>query len=387
MSTAAANMRASVFARLQHRIVAFRKTGGELIPLHIGDTYLPPPAPATDRLAAAGELSRYGAVAGLPALRSAIAKRLSAAGVQPLTSEQVHVGCGCTHALFCAARALLNPGDEVLVVTPCWPLIMGVLQSAGAKVVEVPLTQALYRDASFDITAALLRALTIRTRALYIISPNNPDGHIYSLLQLQQLAHFALQHNLWVLSDEVYADYAYQRPHQSIAHLPHMAARTVRAFSLSKSHGLAGARIGYVVGAAEVVAAARRISNHTVYNVPAAMQHVALAALADDDWPQHALVTYRQARDATAQALADIGCDPPLPHGGSFFFIDMHGKLGGRTVHGLLEAAIDKGVLLTPGEAFGGAHASSLRLCFTGAPVAQVVEGVARLGAALEGWL
>ena len=224
-------------------------------------------------------------MAGLPTLRSALAKRLTGMDGQQVAPSQIHVGCGCTHALFCAARAILNPGDEVLVVTPYWPLIAGVLRTVGAVVVEVPLTQALYRDEGFDIVATLEQASTTRTRALYLVSPNNPDGHVYQAAQLAQFAAFAQRHNLWVLSDEVYADYSYDRPHMSIAHQPEMAARTIRSFSLSKSHGLAGARIGYVVAQPAVIDATRRISNHTVYNVPAAMQHVALAALEDDGWP------------------------------------------------------------------------------------------------------
>lgn len=384
LSNAAANMRTSVFASLQHRIDAFRASGGELIPLHIGDTYLPPPEQATRSFGSVAELSRYQAVAGLPALRSAIAKRLSGLDGQDIEPGQVHVGCGCTHALFCAARAVLNPGDEVLVVTPYWPLIAGVLRSAGAVVVEVPLTQALYRDEGFDIVAALEQACSNRTRALYLISPNNPDGHVYHATQLAQFASFAHGHNLWVLSDEVYADYAYDRPQLSIARQPHMAARTIRSFSLSKSHGLAGARIGYVVAQPAVIDATRRISNHTVYNVPAAMQHVALAALADDAWPRDAHRHYRQARDATAAALSEHGIRHRRPHGGSFFFLEMADRLAGRPLDDLLEAAIERGVLLAPGGAFGETHQTSVRLCFTGAPLPSVVEGVARVGAALE---
>ncbi len=388
-------MGTSVFAALQHRIDAFRASGGELIPLHIGDTHLEPPATAITSFGSVDELARYQSVAGLPALRQVIAERItrldqgaaehdSSLASTPTTADQVHVGCGCTHALFCAARALLNPADQVLVVSPHWPLVTGVLRTVGAEVVTVPPTQALYRGSQLDIAAQLQKAITPRTRALYFITPNNPDGYIYSAPQLEQFAAFAKQHDLWVMSDEVYADYAYDRPYLSVAQLPDMAARTVRSFSLSKSHGLAGARIGYVVAQEPVIAATRRISNHTVYNVPAAMQQVALAALADGDWPRDAKRQYLEARDACAGALSRHGIANQLPHGGSFFFLDLAGRLSGRPLSQLLEAAIEHGVLLAPGGAFGAGYASSLRLCFTGVPLTRVVDGVERLAAALE---
>ncbi len=405
LSAAAAGMRTSVFAALQLRIDAFRANGGDLIPLHIGDTHLAPSAQATSNFGSVDELARYQSVAGLPALREAIAERVSlldqsvasqwpasqaaaanatATRATATTADQVHVGCGCTHALFCAARALLNPGDQVLVVSPYWPLVTGVLRTVGAEVVEVPLTQELYRDGQFDIAAQLQKALSPRTRALYFITPNNPDGYVYTAEQLEQLAAFARQHDLWVMSDEVYADYAYDRPPLSVAQLPGMAQRTVRSFSLSKSHGLAGARIGYVVAQAAVIDATRRISNHTVYNVPAAMQQVALAALGDNDWPLVAKRHYLQARDACAAALSRHGIAHRSPYGGSFFFLDVTARLAGQPLSQLLEVAIEHGVLLAPGEAFGDAYASALRLCFTGVPLARVVEGVDRLAAALE---
>ena len=386
LSKAASGVRQSVFAALQGRIDAHRGSGGTLIPLQIGDTHLAPPDAALAVRTDPRELNVYGPVGGVHELREAIATFRRDRGLTTAAgAENVHVGCGCTHALFCAVRAVVDPGDDVLVMTPVWPLFPGVLATAGAGMVEVPLTQDLYRDPALDVRARLEAARTERTRALYFITPNNPDGQVYAASVLEAIAAFAADHDLWLFADEVYADFVYEGEHRSIANLPGMAGRTITSFSLSKSHALAGTRIGYVVAPPKVIDAVRRISNHTVYNVPVAMQRVALAAIqSGGDWLVDAAAEYRRARAETASALEAIGVRHHLPAGGSFFFVDLADRLGGRSLTTLLEQAIDEGVLLAPGDAFGEGYASHVRLCFTGAPLEEVLDGVARLGRALE---
>lgn len=382
LSGAATAVRKSVFAELQTRIDAYRSAGGQLIPLQIGDSYLTPPAAAHEAAAqdadpGGASLSQYGPVPGVPELRSEIARfRLERGFPCDIGAEHVHVGCGCTHALFCAARAVLDPGDEVLVCCPYWPLIVGVLQTAAAVPVEVP--------CGSDWEAMLESVRTDRTRAVYIVTPNNPDGRVLSQGDLAQIAAYARRHDLWVFADEVYADFVYEGEHRSIAGLEGMWERTISSFSLSKSHALAGARIGYVIAPTRVVDATRRMSNHTVYNVPVPMQRAALAALGDRAWVDDAREVYRQARDRACAALSELGLDFVEPAGGSFVFVDLSGELEERSVRQLLESAIDEGVLLAPGAAFGAAFADHVRICFTGVPVDQVLEGIARFGRAVR---
>jgi aspartate/methionine/tyrosine aminotransferase len=228
-------------------------------------------------------------------------------------------------------------------------------------------------------------ALTDRTRALYVISPNNPDGSVLSRERSEAIARFAVDHDLWVISDEVYADYAFDREATSLATLPGMAARTLTAYSFSKSHALAGARVGYVVGPGPVIAAARKISVHTAFNVPVAMQRVALAALREGEpWIAEARAEYRRARDATAGALAGSGAKFKLAEGGVYLFVDFSDILEGRPLRALLELAIERDVLLAPGESCGRAYSSYARLCYTSVPLAEVLEGVSRLRAAMD---
>lgn len=391
LSRTASEIRASIFADLEPRIEAFARRGGRLVELHIGDTHLAPPDGArfsfSDESAFDAAVYRYGAVGGLDALREAFAARLLASGHGPPeidAAKDVLVGCGATHVLFCTVRAVLDPGDEVLVASPYWPLTVGVLRAAGAVPVEVPLTSRLYADPSLDAGAIFEAALTPRTRALYITTPNNPDGKVLSKAHLAAIARLAMARNLWVISDEVYADYIYDGVHTSIARLDGMAARTLSAYSLSKSHALAGARVGFAVAPEEVTRVARRIATHTVFNVPVAAQRVALAALrSPETWLDDARREYREARDVTLRALEGSGARTSVPEGGSYAFVDFAPILGERPLTTLLERAIDKGVLLAPGDGFGEGFASFARLCFTSVPRPRLLEGIARLREAI----
>jgi len=393
LSRSALGIRTSVFAELAPRIEAHARAGGDLVALHIGDTHLAPPPGARFGRVEPGEtdmaLYAYGAIPGLDALKQAFARELGVAGRGPGEvdpARHVLVGVGATHAIYCGLRAVLDPGDEVLVAAPYWPLSVGVVRAAGGVPVEVPLTSRLYEDPRVSAAGILEQAVTPRTRAIYLITPNNPDGYVYDDAQLRDIAALAVARDLWVLSDEVYADYVYDGAHASIARMPGMEERTLSAYSLSKSHALAGARVGFLVASERVVALGRRVATHTVFNVPVASQRVALAALdAPRDWMDAARAAYRAARDATMAALAGSGVRAFAPKGGSYVFADSPPGLGGRGWRGLLESAIDEGVLLAPGEGCGEAYGSWARLCFTSVPRERLMLGVERLKKAVEG--
>jgi aspartate/methionine/tyrosine aminotransferase len=392
LSLTASLIKPSVFADLAGRIASQRRKGAHLIGLHLGDSCRTPPSDARFARVEAGpcddDLYRYGDTTGIAPLRAAFAERLDANGHGPAhvdPDKHVLVACGATHALFCALRAVLDPGDEVLVVAPYWPLAVGVIRAAGAAPVEVPLTNRLYADPSLDIEAVLAEACTARTRALYFATPNNPDGVVFSRAAMQAFARFALARDMWVVADEVYADYVYDGEHVSMARLEGMRDRTITAYSLSKTCALAGARIGFAVAPETVIAAARRVAVHTVFNVPVAAQRVALAGLrASRAWVDDAREAYRAARDVTVDALRTAGVDVATPQGGSFAFPDFQRVLGGRPLLGLLERAIDRGVLVAPGDGFGADFGSFGRVCFTAVGMPELTDGLARLRAAID---
>jgi aspartate/methionine/tyrosine aminotransferase len=381
LSNSVRAIRAGVFAELQRRIDA---RGGDLIPLQIGDTIIEPPQPARQAADAhAGkDLHRYGATAGLPELRAAIGRAAARdRRIEADPDREILLGCGATHALFCVCRAILDPGDEVLLAAPYWPLAHGLLAACGARIVEVPLTTRL--DAGERATSILAGAITEKTRAIYLITPNNPDGHVLSEAALSEIAELARAHDLWVVADEVYADHVFDRRHLSIATLGGMSTRTITAGSLSKSHALAGARVGWAIAPAEVVAAARRVSTHTVFNVPVVAQRAARAAIDDGQAVvAEARDHHRAARDAAVAALVGSGIRFTVPAGGTYLFLDLRPILGARPARLLLEAAIDRGVLLAPGEAFGEAYEGWARLCYSAVSLDRLALGIERLRAA-----
>lgn len=388
-SSTARLIRPGVFAELQRHIDAHAAKGGTLIPLHIGDTCLSPPDEARAILRAGADDAshwRYGPTAALGALREAIADRVRTrrgmTWVDP--GKHVLVGAGATHALGCFARALLEPGDEVILCAPYWPLAHGVFTSCAAVPVEAPLTNLLYEDPSLDPRDVLREHLGPNTRALYFVSPNNPDGKILTRAQLEGIARLAEERDLWIFADEVYADIAFSAPHTSLAALPEMQSRTVSLYSFSKSHALAGARVGYVVAPEEAVALARRVGVHTIFNVPLVMQQAALAAIeAGESWIDVARERYRGARDAAATAARHAKLRFFLAEGGTYLFVDLTEPLDGRPLQELLARAIDLGVMLAPGEAFGAAFDRHARICYTSAPIPDVLDGIARLGEAI----
>lgn len=389
LASVARTVRASVFADLQQKIDERTARGGTLIPLQIGDTHLAPPEGARlgDVLGddVDPDLYRYGAVTGLAALREAFAELLRGRGLGWVEGRHLLVGAGATHALFCAAKVLLEPGDEVLLFAPYWPLAPGVLRATGAVPVEVPVSSRLYRDPSLDVRALLEEAITPRTTALYLITPNNPDGKVLAPATLEAVAAFARHHGLWVFADEVYGDFAFDAPHTSIAALDGMAERTVTAYSFSKSHALAGARVGFIAAPEAVVTAARRVSTHTIYNVPVVSQRAALSALRGGTrWLAAARERYRAARDRCVERLTLPGLRFGPADGGAYLFLDFAERLDGRPLRALLEKAIDHGVLLAPGDAFGAGFERHARLCYTGVPEPLLEEGLARLVAAME---
>ena len=308
LSSTAARIRPPVFAELQSRIDRLGERGIPLVPLQIGDTWLAPPVAAQAVLGGidSGDASiyRYGPTAGVAALREAVAEKVKAHGFVADAGSEVLVGNGGTHALFCVARAVLDEGDEVLMASPYWPLAPGIFTSCGATPIEVPLTQRLYDDLTLDAGAAFAAAIGPRTKAIYLISPNNPDGKVLSRRDLESIAATSRQHDLWVFSDEVYADTVFDGEHVSIAALDGMRERTIVLHSMSKSHALAGCRIGFAIAPPAVIASARRVSTHSGFNVSIVMQRAALAALGDAEFPRAAKAIYRSARDRAVRAFA-----------------------------------------------------------------------------------
>lgn len=359
-------MPASIFAKLREHLA---KYPGDVIPFQIGDTHLPPAKGLSaidwSRMPVA-DLYTYGTPAGWDPLVAAIADKAKTRNGIPTTPANVQITVGATHALDCALKALCDPGDELILVTPHWPLIRGIAISHYVQPIEV-----------IGI-AAIEHAITAKTSAIYVASPNNPDGAMLDGAQIDEIIRLARIHDLWILSDEVYEDYTYDSPHISIA--SRAPERTVTTFSFAKSYAQAGLRVGYALAPVEVTAAIRKLVNHSVYNVPVAMQVAAYKAMQDATFLANARELYRSARD---RARARLIAPAALPPGGAYLWVDLS-KWGGDDCMPVLEKIAERGVLIAPGHAFGDACKSHARLCFTGVPEARLDEGIERVNAVLS---
>jgi len=372
LSTAGEHVPASIFARLREHLARYR---GDVIPLQIGDTHLAPPAGLHDiawRELPPAELYTYGTPAGFAPLVDALSE--DARTRRGLAIAGVQITCGATHALTAAVQATCNPGDELVLLTPHWPLIRGIALAHNVVPIEVP-----YGNAD-----ALAAAITPRTAAIYFATPNNPDGAMLGDDQLAAIARIAERAGAWILADEVYEHYTYDRAHRSIAARPDAAARTVTVGSFAKSYAQAGLRVGYaLVGDAGVLDAIRRLVNHSVYNVPVAAQHAALAALRiGSAFTDGARDRYRAARDRAHAKLVAPAAKPP---GGAYLWVDFS-RWSGTDCLPVLERIAEAGVLVAPGSAFGDAHHSHARLCCTGVPEPTLDEGIDRINRVLAAW-
>ena len=361
LSTAGNAVPASIFARLREHLARYQ---GDVIPLQIGDTHLSPPAALHElEWTDPADLYAYGAPGGwAPLVEALVAKARTRNGIE-LTAAGVQIAVGATHALSCAVQALCDRGDELILLTPHWPLIKGIALAHDVVPVEVPFAGEL--------------AITPRTAAIYVATPNNPDGAMLDAAARERIVAAARKHDLWILSDEVYEDYGYDAKHVSLATLA--PERTITVFSFAKSYAQAGLRVGYALGPDEAIAAIRKLVNHSVYNVPVAMQRAALAALrGGDEFLAGARARYRAARD---RARARLHAPAELPPGGAYLWVDF--SRWNPDCMPVLEKIAAAGVLLAPGWAFGDACGSHARLCFTGVDEARLDEGIDRINQVL----
>lgn len=373
-NAAVASMPGSVYSALTERMATFR---GQVYPLHVGDTWMEPAAGCRMedlREAEHPGLHRYAPPQGRPDLLAALAERTTSRTGVATTSEEILIAAGATGALGAVAGALLDAGDEVLILAPYWPLIAGIVRSFSGRPVAVPF----FGDVDSPETAieAVEKLRNERTVALYFNTPNNPSGKTLPAPWLHALADWCRQHNLWLISDEVYEDYVYTGEHHYAR--PLAPERTFSAYSFSKAYGMAGNRCGYVVGPMELMGELRKVSTHTFYSTPTAAQVAALRALSlGDEWIARARQSYIEVGTAAAERL---GVEPPA--GSTFLFIDIAEQLGERGLGGFLEECADRGLFLAPGPSFGP-YPTHVRVCFTAAEPEVVLAGVNELAALL----
>jgi len=371
----------AVFARAKE----LEKEGRSIIHLELGEPDFHPAAPVVDavRAAVANGRDRYVAPRGIPALRIAIADYLFRTRKLGIAPEQVLVAPGCKMALALAMMALIEPGDEVLYPDPGFPIYPSFTRGLGAQVVPYALRE---KDKFQPDVAEIAEKITPKTRLLIFNSPSNPTGSVFSGDTLAHIAELASKHDLWVISDEVYARILFSGEYKSIWALPGMPERTVIIDGFSKSFAMTGWRMGYAVAQKNVIDALDMLVINTFTCTAEFTQVAAVEALEDSTNAVPAMVEeYRKRRDLFVAKLNQIpGFRCQSPDGAFYAWVNIEdtGRPAEEVQQLLLEEA---GVAGIAGVAFGAEGKNYLRFSLVSSPH-LLEEALERIERVVKGW-
>ena len=377
-------MAPSGIRKVNEKAMAMEREGRKVLHFEIGRPDFDTPEyikKAACEALAAGKV-HYTSNYGLQELRQAIADKLNRDNKVDYKPSEILVTVGLSEAVFAVLATILNEGDEVLVPDPVWLNYINVPNMLGAKAV----TYGLKEENGFQMDMEELRAkITDKTRAVVIVTPNNPTGGVLTEEVLSELAQIAIEHDLMVISDEIYERMVYdEAKHISIASLPGMKERTFTMNGMSKAYAMDGWRLGYVAAPEEYVLAMNKFHQHNTTCAPAFVQAAAIAALTQEGEEVNDMVReYLRRRDYAVKAINDIeGISCQCPKGAFYIFINCKslGMTSADLAAYLLENA---GIALVPGDVFGPGGEGYLRMSFANS-YENIVEGCAKLKQAVE---
>jgi len=319
--------------------------------------------------------THYTSSAGITKLREEIAKKVREENKVEVQADEVIVTPGGKQAIFEVMMSVLDEGDEGILLDPAWVSFEPVVKLAGGK-------PRWLKRLDERVTYESLEAVASeKTKMIVINSPNNPVGYVLGKKELQEIAEFACDHNLYVLSDELYEKIIYGPSHLSIASLDGMQARTIIINGFSKTYAMTGWRIGYAVAPAEIITGMVKIQQHSVTCAPSISQFAALAALINSQECVDEMVEeFKRRRDVIVKRLNERGLRCVNPEGSFYVFANTsnYGNDGEFTERLLREVYI----IVTPGSAFGHAGKDYVRFSFA-TSMENIVEGMKRIEALL----
>jgi aspartate aminotransferase len=353
---------------------------GDLIHLELGMPAEDTPQHIKDATIAALQAGQvhYSDLQGIPELRAAIAEKLRRQNALDLSADEVIVTNGLTQASFAAFMAYLDAGDEALLLAPYYPQHIGKAELAGAKVTIAPLDAA----NGFSIDRALIEPhITAATKVIALINPCNPTGRVYSRAELQIIADLAQEHDLLVLSDEVYEEITYDAAtHVSIASLPGMKQRTITMFAFTKAYAMDGWRLGYIAADQSLIGPMMKITTNEVTHVNTFVQHGALAALTGDPAVLAGMVARDRARRdlvvSRLNQMPNVTC--AAVQGTIYAFPDISAT--GLSAQDCADQLLDQtGVVVEAGSFYGAAGEGHLRVCFGCAEMDILTDAMDRM--------
>ena len=312
-----------------------RSEGIDVIGLSVGEPDFPAPAHVKQAAIDAinNDISHYGPTPGFPALRQAIAdtinKDLKDYSVKPYNPNEIVVSVGAKQALCNAIEALIGPGDEVIMPTPCWVSYVEMVKIAQGKSVLIKTTM----DNNFCLTPEQLEeAITPNTKLLMLCSPNNPTGSVYTLENLKALVEVLKKHpHVIVLADEIYQHILYTGKHETLAQFPELEDRLIIINGVSKAYAMTGYRIGWLAShSKELITAVKRLQGQTISCATTIAQKAAEAAYAG---PQDCVEEMRKAFERRRNLIVQLAKDIPgmkvlEPQGAFYLFPDVSDFFG-----------------------------------------------------------
>ena len=367
---------------------ALKAAGRDVIGFGAGEPDFPTPDAIVDAAVAAchdPRMHHYTPAGGLPELKEGIAAKTARDSSYAVTPGQVLVTNGGKQAVYEAFATLLDPGDEVLLPAPYWTTYPESIRLAGGLPIDVVTDETSGYLASVDQLEA---ARTPRTKVLLFCSPSNPTGAVYPTEQVEAIGRWALEHGIWVLTDEIYEHLVYDGAVASSMPVvvPELADRCVVVNGVAKTYAMTGWRVGWLIGPDDIVKAATNLQSHATSNVSNIAQAAAVAAVRGD---LSAAAEMREAFDRRRRTMVRMlrettGVECPEPLGAFYCFPSVKGALG-KTIRGrtpqssaeLAELVLDEAeVAVVPGEAFGAP--GYFRLSYALGDD-DLVEGVTRL--------
>ncbi len=318
----------------------------------------------------------YTANAGLLQLRQLISKYMEDHfDVRYNPNSEIVVTVGASQAIDLALRAILDPGDEVIVVEPCFVSYSPLVDLAGGKAIQVQAT----KENDFKIKPDQLESVvSYKTKALLICSPNNPTGTMLNREDLMEIARFAEKHDLLVISDEIYAELVYDEEYTSVAAIKDMRERTILISGFSKAFAMTGWRLGFVCAPEEISQAILKIHQYAMMCAPTMAQYAAIEALKSGDSDVEDMrKSYRRRRNYIVQTLNEMGLTCHNPGGAFYAFpsIEITGMSSEEFAENLLR---EEKVAVVPGSVFGESGEGHVR-CSYASSMEQLQEAMTRI--------
>jgi aminotransferase len=318
----------------------------------------------------------YTANAGLLELRQEISNYMKKQfKVEYSPEEEIIVTVGASQAIDIAMRAILDPGDEVIIIEPCFVSYLPMVELAGGVAVQV---QTL-KENDFKILPSQLEAvMTEKTKAIMLCSPNNPTGSMLNKNELKELAEIVEKHDLLVIADEIYGELVYDEEYASLPSIPGMRERTILVSGFSKTFAMTGWRLGFVCAPPEISDAMLKIHQYAMMCAPTMSQYAALEALKNGRPDVEEMIkSYRRRRNYIVQSLNEIGLTCHMPGGAFYAFpsIESSGLSSQEFAEQLLK---QEGVAVVPGDVFGESGEGHIR-CSYASSIEQLQEAIKRM--------